>query len=96
MSASIRKRIQSGPGAARLFLIVVMAWLLLQNTLILGIAASQVEWSEVARVAGGLWTVAEALVQVASSRLAGLPLLVLAGAAVAGTAVVSGREARHA
>lgn len=96
MSASIRKSIQSRPGVARLILIVVMAWLLLQNTLILGLAASVIEWSEVTRVVSGLWTVAETLVEVAGSRLSGLPLLVFAGAAIAGTAVVTGREARHA
>jgi hypothetical protein len=95
MSASFWRSL-SGPRASRLWLAAIASWLILQNTVLLGVAATHVEWVAVRQVVSGLWKVAEVLVEVVLPRLSLPSLAVVAGTLSLGAAVTIDREGRHA
>lgn len=95
---------KSNPGgpARRLYvwigLAVLLGWLLVQNTVLLLVMGSRLEWSKVAAQAAAIWRAVEVVTQTVGPQLIGGALLAvgIVSAAALVVARVGQREARHA
>jgi len=79
-------------------LAVLLGWLLVQNTVLLVVMGSRLDWGPVTARVVGMWRVVEVLMQTVGPQLIGGTLLAMGivSAAAMLTARLGQREARHA